>query len=60
MRVPETALRGGVRFSLSRDNTAEEVDRALEIVPDVLIRLRAMTAPRVREATSSALDRANA
>jgi len=60
MRVPETALRGGVRFSLSRDNTAEEVDRALEIVPDVLIRLRAMTAPRVQEATSSALDRANA
>lgn len=45
MRVPDAALRGGVRFSLSRDNTAAEIDRALEVVPGVIAKLRAMTTP---------------
>lgn len=40
MKLPETALRGGVRFSLSRDNTVEEVDRALAIIPGIIARLR--------------------
>jgi cysteine desulfurase len=60
MRVPETALRGGVRFSLSRDNTDEEVDRALEIIPAVLGKLRAMAAPISKEAVPTALGRAHA
>ncbi|KAB2943986.1 MAG: cysteine desulfurase NifS [Hyphomicrobium sp.] len=60
MRVPETALRGGVRFSLSRDNTQEEVDRALEIIPGVLAKLRAMAAPNAGEAAAATLQRAHA
>lgn len=43
MHVPDHALRGGVRFSLSRDNTEEEVDRALAIVPGVIAKLRAIS-----------------
>ncbi len=45
MKLPETAVRGGVRFSLSRDNSAGEVERALEIVPAVVEKLRAMAPP---------------
>ena len=40
MRVPFTAIHGSVRFSFSRYNTAEEVDRLIEIFPDVVARLR--------------------
>lgn len=40
MQVPETAVRGGVRFSLSRTSTDEEVDQALEIIPAVIGKLR--------------------
>lgn len=58
MQVPEAALRGGVRLSLSRENTEEEVDRALEIVPEVVARLRAMAPDK--QATSAALDGAHA
>lgn len=42
MNLPETAVRGGVRFSLSRDNTAEEIERALAIVPAAIAKLRAI------------------
>ncbi|HVZ52554.1 MAG TPA: cysteine desulfurase NifS, partial [Pseudolabrys sp.] len=41
MQVPDYALRGGVRFSFSRDNTMDEVERALAIVPEAIARLRA-------------------
>jgi cysteine desulfurase len=40
MHVPFTAIHGSVRFSLSRYNTAEEVERLIEIFPDVVARLR--------------------
>jgi cysteine desulfurase len=43
MQVPDIAVRGGVRFSLSRDNTEDEVDRALAIVPGVIEKLRAIS-----------------
>ena len=36
---PETA-HGSVRFSLARNTTAEEIDRAVEIIPAVIARLR--------------------
>ncbi|WP_072370326.1 cysteine desulfurase NifS [Hyphomicrobium sp. NDB2Meth4] len=45
MQVPETALHGGVRFSLSRDTTAEEIDRTLDIIPGVIAKLRDMALP---------------
>lgn len=39
MGVPEPVAHGSVRFSLSRYSRAEEIDRALEIVPAVVGRL---------------------
>ncbi|WP_375159834.1 cysteine desulfurase NifS [Bradyrhizobium sp. RDT46] len=43
MNVPPQALRGAVRFSLSRETTAEEVDRALLVLPEILSKLRALS-----------------
>jgi len=40
MNVPANALNGAVRFSFSRDNRSEDVDRVLEVLPDVIARLR--------------------
>lgn len=43
MGVPFTAAHGSIRFSLSRYTTDAEVDHALEVVPRVVERLRAMS-----------------
>jgi cysteine desulfurase len=40
MKVPDNALRGAVRFSFSRDNTGEDVDRVLEVLPGIVAKLR--------------------
>jgi cysteine desulfurase len=40
MGVPYTAMHGAIRFSLSRYNTEADIDRALEVTPRVLKRLR--------------------
>jgi cysteine desulfurase len=40
MGVPFTAAHGSIRFSLSRDNTAAQIDRVLEVVPPIVDRLR--------------------
>lgn len=40
MNVPANALHGAVRFSFSRDNTEEDVDRVLEVLPGIVARLR--------------------
>ncbi len=43
MKVPFTAMHGSTRFSFSRYNTREEVDRILEVFPDIIARLRAIS-----------------
>jgi cysteine desulfurase len=43
MDVPPKALHGAIRLSLSWETTAEEVDRALEIMPAIITKLRAMS-----------------
>ena len=43
MGVPFTAVHGSVRFSLSRYNTADEVDYVLDRLPPVIRELRAMS-----------------
>jgi cysteine desulfurase len=43
MKVPFTAAHGAIRFSLSRDNTDEDVDRVLEEMPGIIGRLRALS-----------------
>jgi cysteine desulfurase len=41
MNVPATMLRGAIRFSLSRDNTSDEVVRLLNLLPEIIASLRA-------------------
>ncbi|MEJ2695037.1 MAG: cysteine desulfurase NifS [Candidatus Sulfobium sp.] len=43
MGVPFTAVHGSVRFSLSRYNTEEEIDRVIEIVPPIIRELRQLS-----------------
>jgi cysteine desulfurase len=40
MNIPEEALHGAVRFSLSRENSIEEVDVVLETLPGIVAKLR--------------------
>ena len=40
MGVPYTAVHGSIRFSLSRFNTREEIDRVLEVMPGIVAELR--------------------
>ncbi|QAY95716.1 cysteine desulfurase NifS [Methylovirgula ligni] len=44
MGVPASALQGVVRFSLSRETTSEEIDRVLESMPQIILKLRGMSA----------------
>ena len=43
MRVPFTAAHGALRFSFSRSNQAEDVDRLLAILPGIVERARAVS-----------------
>ncbi|HMK59868.1 MAG TPA: cysteine desulfurase NifS [Dissulfurispiraceae bacterium] len=43
MGIPFTAIHGSVRFSLSRYNTAEEIDRVIEILPPIIKELRTLS-----------------
>ena len=48
MKVPRERARASMRFSFGRFNTDADVDKALEIIPAVIAKLRALT-PAVRE-----------
>jgi cysteine desulfurase len=52
--VPFTAIHGSIRFSLSRYNTEEEIDKVIEIVPKIIKDLR-MLSPFGRDKLGSAL-----
>ncbi|MEJ2100654.1 MAG: cysteine desulfurase NifS [Desulfobacterales bacterium] len=43
MGVPFTAAHGSIRFSLSRYNTEEEIDKILEVLPPIIERLRELS-----------------
>ena len=43
MGVPFTAAHGSVRFSLSRYNTEDEIDKILEVLPPIIGRLRELS-----------------
>jgi cysteine desulfurase len=43
MGVPFTAAHGSIRFSLSRYNTEEEIDFAIEKIPGIITRLRELS-----------------
>jgi cysteine desulfurase len=43
MNIPFTAMHGSVRFSLSRYNTEDEVDRIIEVFPQIVASLRKLS-----------------
>lgn len=43
MGLPHEVAHGSLRLTLGRENTAEDVDRVLEILPGIVERLRAMS-----------------
>jgi cysteine desulfurase len=43
MGIPFTAIHGSIRFSLSRYNTEEEIDRVIEIMPRIIKELRLLS-----------------
>lgn len=43
MKVPFTAVHGSVRFSLSRYNTDDDVDRIIEVFPQIVANLRRLS-----------------
>jgi cysteine desulfurase len=43
MRVPFTAVHGSVRFSLSRFNTDEDIDKTIEFFPQIVANLRKLS-----------------
>lgn len=45
MKVPFAYLRGSVRFSFSRESTENHVDRVLEVLPQMVNELQAMSVP---------------
>ena len=50
MKLDSERTRGSMRFSFGRFNTETEVDKALEIVPEVISKLRRLSsASAVRE-----------
>jgi cysteine desulfurase len=43
MKVPYTAAHGAIRFSFSRDNTDEDVDQVLAVMPRIVEKLRSLS-----------------
>lgn len=43
MHIPFTAIHGSVRFSLSRYTTEAEIDRVIDVFPDIVDRLRRLS-----------------
>ena len=52
MKVPNTALHGAIRLSLSRENTDEEIDRVLTVLPEIIAKVRELS-PAWRERQAS-------
>ena len=51
MRVPHELARGSLRLTLGKDNTMEEIDTLLELLPRAVEKLRALAPGPRREAT---------
>lgn len=43
LKIPFTAVHGSVRFSFSRYNTEEDVDRIIEVFPEIVANLRKLS-----------------
>jgi cysteine desulfurase len=60
MRVPVAAMRGALRFSLSRENCDSDVDYVLQVLPAIVQALRETRAPADRSRASLEADIAGA
>jgi cysteine desulfurase len=49
MNVPPERARASMRFSFGRFNTDSDVDKALEIIPAAISKLRAMSAASAKQ-----------
>ncbi|BAM88289.1 nitrogenase metalloclusters biosynthesis protein, NifS [Bradyrhizobium oligotrophicum S58] len=56
MNVPPDLLRGAVRFSLSRDTTEDDIKRVLQVLPDIVGRLRETSPAWLQHHPSSSAD----
>ncbi|WP_137042981.1 cysteine desulfurase NifS [Pseudolabrys sp. FHR47] len=43
MNVPDVGLRGAIRLSLSRENTDEEIERVLDLLPEIVAHVRTLS-----------------
>ncbi len=43
MGIPFAAIHGSIRFSLSRYNTESEIDKVIEVMPDIIKKLRTLS-----------------
>jgi cysteine desulfurase len=43
MNVPATALRGAIRLSLSRENTDDDADEVLKVLPEIVAKVRELS-----------------
>jgi cysteine desulfurase len=57
MRVPFSAARGAIRFSLSRDNDDLDIDRVVSLVPTLVFALREQRTRSTRESWTADLPR---
>jgi cysteine desulfurase len=55
MNVPRQALRGAIRFSLSRETSPDEIDHVLAVMPDILSKLRASSPSWPERASDTSL-----
>ena len=55
MGVPDAAIHGSIRFSLSRYTTGEEVNTVIDIIPGIINELRAGSSKKVRYAMERSL-----
>ena len=44
MGIPAEIAHGSLRFSLGRDNTEEDINKVLDVLPPIVEKLRAMSA----------------
>ncbi|WP_201842496.1 cysteine desulfurase NifS [Microvirga zambiensis] len=56
MNIPYTAAHGAIRFSFSRDNGEEDVDRVLEVIPGIVEKLRALSPLRAGDEVPKSFD----
>jgi cysteine desulfurase len=53
MHVPQELARGSLRLTLGKDNTAEEIERVLDLLPKAVEKLRALAPPMRARAPAS-------